>query len=739
MDKERFKAVKIIMQRAQMNNCPVSAIKTTIYRDNVSGKKVFINEFQNRGEREVLSMSVRISCFDEQVKLVGTIKDYKYNDVNAAPGAEFGQHKMIASPDESINSFAVSVIHVELEGDYYWDETTKRVRSHEEDIPVAVEMAPEVPMEQEIESEPEQEEAPVLPETIDEALFSGGFSQTEQNVSITAMFGEDTSAVGRITEPTTSVVNEPVSTPQPEVRPEPVSTLQPEVHPEPVSTPQPEVHPELVSTSQPEVRPEPVSTPQPEVRPEPVSTPQPEVRPEPVSTPQPEPQPEPVSAPQPEQVEEGKKGKKDKKAKKEKKEKKPLPKFVKVLITLIIIAILGTVGWIALQKYNQYSDYNRGAAYMANGNYEYAISVYTRLGDYEDSPALLLEAKKAYAASLCNAGEFQSAIDEYSKIGGQEEKIDECYNLWVANLSEQGMYQEALDIVTNSNANISEENIKDLKYKLATRYYENKDYENALAYFAEIKGYEDSATKINACNYELAMVAVGVADYEKAIGYFEGILEYKDSKEQIISCRYLLGKRCMENRVYEDAIKHLSEVLDYEDSAELIKQCYFEQGCKYLDGKDYENAMNYLKEAGEYEGAQEKYYDAMYEYLLEDMKEEVTDETMEKLAEFPKNYKDVATINKTLKKYVSYVGEYKWSTSNDKEINSQGGFEDNVVVKLTYSDEKAILTVDGYEVNLKTLAYKSDTPSNSYTMLNSKTVTRTFNGKVHTYKKIVEE
>ncbi len=212
MDQGRFKAIKIIMQRAQVNNCPVAAVKTTIYRDSVSGRKVFVNEFVNHGERTVCSMSVKISCFDEQIKLVGTIKDYQYRDLNVAMGEEFGQNKLIACPNDSISSFAVSITHVEFENDYYWDETTRRVEPHEPEV--AVEMAPEIP------EEPVEEQ---IPETIDEGIFMDTMSR-EENVSITAMFGMEQDE--RTKTPEVEVPEEPIQPAEPVQTEEPTKSAE---------------------------------------------------------------------------------------------------------------------------------------------------------------------------------------------------------------------------------------------------------------------------------------------------------------------------------------------------------------------------------------------------------------------------------------------------------------------------------------------------------------------------------
>ncbi len=615
MDFERFKAVKIIMQRAQVNNCPISAVKTTIYKDTTTDKHVFVNEFKNNAEYVVVSFSVRISCFDEQIKLVGTIKDYKYNDVFAAPGEEFGQNKLIASPDESINSFAVEITHIEFEDDYFWDESIRKIDNHKAEETIAVEMAPEIP----VEEAPAIEESPVQNEVL------AVRENTVQN---------EAAVVSR------DAVQEEVS----------------------------------VAKEQ-----------------------------------------------------------------KKQKEKKPMPGFVKTLIVFGIIAVLLMISYIAFCKYNQYSDYNRGAAYMASGEYDYAITVYTRLGNYEDSPALLLEAKKAYAASLYDAGEYQNAIAIYRELGNCDEQILACYNGWVLSMEKAGQYTEALQLAQESGLPIDETIINETKYQLGKQSFDNQSYEEAIGYFTEVSDYEDSKKLIQDVTYAYGRQMMDAGNYEKTIELFETISSFKDVPQLLLKVQYLQGVRYKDSKSYEAAIQYFTEAGDYEDSAAQMKECYFMQAQDYKKQGQYEKAMEYFKLADDYEGTQEEYYNALYLHLLEAMKTEVTLETVELLEELPRDYEDSAAIIRTLKRYVDHVGEYEWTTSNDKDINEKGGFEDHIFVKLTFTDGEAHMTVDGNDVDLKDFKYDSGTNSNTYTMLNTTTITRTFNGKVHTYKKIIEE
>lgn len=696
MNQSRFKALKIVMQRAQINNCPLAPIRTTLYKDSVSGKKVFVNEFKNNGEKKIISFSVRISCFDEDVKLIGTIKDYQYNDVSILFGEEFGQNKIIACPDQSINSLAIVVTHVELEDDYFWDESTGKVVSHTDSIEeeVQIEMAPLLDDMPDISREVEQSVASInVQETIPTP------SVTETSERLVTPITLDTPIIA----PTENISEIPVVA-------EPVKSVESVLEAEPVVGESSEDKPVEEKTEKKDEEKTEAALSEDNSRNE-------------------------TNKQQPIEVELNFDNSKKKKA------KKPIPKAVKIISAIVIIAALIFVAVVALKKYSDYSNYNRGAAFMANGDYEYAMNTYAKLGDYKDAPVLLIEAKKANANALKDAGNFAGAIEEYSKIAGQEAKIAECYDAWATSLVEAGDYQAALDLVGTEGLTFSDEIVQLIRYSMGKSLYDDKYYEEAAGFFETTIGYEDSDKLLKDSHYQLALMMVNSGNYDLALEKFTLIEGYKDTTNQIKNVKYLIGKRAMDNHKYDEAIVSFEELAGYEDADELIVSCYYQHGVNSLTSFDYETAMNCFKkiEGNEtYEDIEDKYTEALYKYILEDMKEAVTLETMDRLAELPKNYEDTAAISKVLKKYVDHVGEYEWMTSNDKDVNSKGGFEEHIIVTLAYNEGEVIFTVDGHPVDLKLFVYKSDTDSDTYTMLNPTTITRTFNGKIHTYKKIKE-
>lgn len=692
MGQDRFKAEKIIMQRSQVNGCPVVPVKTTLYKDTVGERKVFTNEFRSNYDGNVDEISVKITCFNEKAEIIGIIKDYKYSNLNVKLGEEFGGKKYIACPDNTISSFTIIVTNVILENGYYWSEENGKIKNindpaEEEAIPV--EMA--IPVEEDV-TLPETEDVNFFAEQPLSHVMPGSVEENNVQEETPVPVAEKVENTVSIQTPTTdkTVQDKENDSQKDVVKEEKVEEKSDKESLENVTA--------SVTESDASTEAEADNT-------------------------------------------KGKK-KKTKKVKekkvKEPKEKKPMPKWLKFLRTLIIVAVLLVVAYLALDQWNKYSDYNRGVAYMAQGNYEYAVTVYSRLGDYKDSPANLKQAQIQYADSLISQGDFNKAIETYKIIGGYDEQIVNAYELWLASLVEEGKADEAYELLTNCQVEVEANLEKSVYYCKGKALHDSKSYEEAIQFFALAGSYEDSKTMISECNYNMAVAALEISDFDKAITFFEEAGNYKDSKDLIEVTKYEKAKNSIVSRNFDVALELLEDIADYEDSAELLLECYYVMGQNSFVNNDFEAAMNYYKLAGEYEDAPQLYNEALYQYLIMAMREEVTMNTMELLDELPSDYEDIASIKKILNRFVEHVGAYEWSASNDKEINELGGIEDHVVVTLSYDNGEVEFNVDGHPVDQKRFVYNSGSNSDTYTMLNTTTITRTLNGKVHTYKKIVE-
>lgn len=788
MDLSRFKTIKIVMQRAQMNNCPIVAIKTTLYMDSVTGKKVFTNEFKNVGDKTITSYSVKISCFDENIKLVGTIKDYKYDQISLAPGEEYGTNKIIACPSDAISSFAVAINHVELEDDYYWDVSEKRLANHKDELIVEVEMAPELP-----------EEAPAEETVVDAPII-------EEPIAVTPTSTTTSTSVTPPVATTMPVDSTPVSTPEPVKEtynmPEVVEenlfaslgSLYDTVSPT-TSSILPAATPSIITSEETNTRTqsdeEPVSVTEnikeevsvntevsDEVK-ETVSVEKSESEPtaatEEVKE---EPKPEEKAEEKPEQEKisiqvaqnepkviidsddneelEGKGKKKKKKHRKNKNEnpdgteentgKKGLPGSVKALIVVAVLAILSVVAVIALKNYQKISKYNQGTAFFNNGQYEEAITAFSIVSNYKDSQEMLNKSKEALKDKMLKQADvfldekkYLEALDIFNKYNPDEKKLAACYEGIINDYLDSKEIAKADAKYTEAEKNglkISKEVSAKLNYLKAKQAYDEKKFEYVLELLNNSGKYEDSEKILKDANYEIGKINLESQQYERAIECFERIADYKDAKEQVLLAYYSMAEKYATYNDYENAVKYYEQAGEYKDSKEKILEMYYGAANNAMDASDFQTAMDYFQKAGEYMDAKDLYNKALYSYAMGELKKGVTPELVDLLGTLPKNFEDSANVLRTLKLYVDYVGEYEWNTSNDKELNARGGFSEHLFVTMTYENDQVLLKVNEYPIDLKTRKYDSKTDSDTYTISNSTTITRTFNGKLSTYKKV---
>lgn len=145
-----------------------------------------------------------------------------------------------------------------------------------------------------------------------------------------------------------------------------------------------------------------------------------------------------------------------------------------VSIFIIGMAILG-----AIMDAKEYDQYTTAINYIEDGNYNAAIEILLRLqnDDYKDSKYYLKEAK---------TGKIEKEIDSYIKNEEYERALD------------------LLDTIDTSGFNVDEKSeyrdkIKDIKYLYGEYLYNNAQYEDALAIFANIPWYKESRTYYEDC------------------------------------------------------------------------------------------------------------------------------------------------------------------------------------------------------------------------------------------------
>lgn len=107
-------------------------------------------------------------------------------------------------------------------------------------------------------------------------------------------------------------------------------------------------------------------------------------------------------------------------------------------------------------------------------------------------------------------------------------------------------------------------------YKKAMNYYNNSEYESAIAIFEKISDYEDSSEMIIKCKYDMAMKQIEDGDYENAKTIFKELAGYENSSDMVKECDYKQATKYMDEGKYKDARELFISLNKYKDSSELI-------------------------------------------------------------------------------------------------------------------------------------------------------------------------
>jgi TolA-binding protein len=254
------------------------------------------------------------------------------------------------------------------------------------------------------------------------------------------------------------------------------------------------------------------------------------------------------------------------------------------------------------------SDYKNAMSMYEAGQYEEAATIFTELGDYEDSSAMVLTCQYEGAKSDYDAGDYDGAKETFTALGDYEDSADwvlACTYGQAKTLADAGNYEEAKALFSElGDYQDSADQITACSYDEATSLYENGDYEEAKTLFESLNGYADSSSMISACDYGSALELYENGDYEGAADIFSGLKGFVDSDQYLSDCYIAMG----DARVAEN---------DYSGAADLYLSAYEKTGStEAADGmcacaealiaaEDTETASDILSNLTDYEGAED--------------------------------------------------------------------------------------------------------------------------------------
>lgn len=267
----------------------------------------------------------------------------------------------------------------------------------------------------------------------------------------------------------------------------------------------------------------------------------------------------------------------------QKKSKKGLVILLCILIPLLIAG--GVFAWLTIDKNNKTEMLEEANEAIEDGEYDDAVELLSKLGDFEGADQLLAQLN-AYMAA-------QDALLE----GNYEQALEL--------LEQAGDFEDAEDILDDL-----EDDLRD--YDKAVKALEKHDFAKAEELLRKLKSFKDSKKLLASIPFEKAMLLMESAlgeNYQEGLKLLESEGYYTGGYEEAQARRWML----------EEAAGRFDNMLDYKygDAAARRNECWYHVGRLYAEDNSLSYAENYLQllqenSADELAAELEAYIDSFY-------------------------------------------------------------------------------------------------------------------------------
>ena len=183
-------------------------------------------------------------------------------------------------------------------------------------------------------------------------------------------------------------------------------------------------------------------------------------------------------------------------------------------IAIAALALGIALALVAVKVIIPSQNYAKAVRLCEAGDYDAAIALYEKLGDYKDAAVRLSRASaekeeservQAYsdAEDMMASGNYAGAIAAFEALGDYQDAAER-----LADARLQGAYADAVKL------------------------QESGDYDGAIAGFTELGAYKDAAGRLNACLYAKADQLARNGDYQEAYLAFAALGAYQDAAER---------------------------------------------------------------------------------------------------------------------------------------------------------------------------------------------------------------
>lgn len=256
-----------------------------------------------------------------------------------------------------------------------------------------------------------------------------------------------------------------------------------------------------------------------------------------------------------------------------------------VFAVLLFLALGAFCAWKYLTPYLRYQQALRE---RAAGNYDRAVELFQSLKTYQDSPDQIAETLSRKALGLMGEGKYAEALELLENLEGRDGQIADClYALGVLAYND-GDPETALNYVNQLRQRFPDYDKTEILaqycwYSLGQRAELDagamtnaeltiEQYRKAIECYTQADGYEDSAERVTACEYQIAGVYRDSGAIQEAVAAYEALGDYADAAAQRQACMFEYVQQHVEDYMLDSmASAYLEELVlvDYPGARDL--------------------------------------------------------------------------------------------------------------------------------------------------------------------------
>ena len=347
--------------------------------------------------------------------------------------------------------------------------------------------------------------------------------------------------------------------------------------------------------------------------------------------------------------------------------------------------------------------YDQATALLNQGKYDEAIAAFTAMGDYQDAPIKILEAKYGKAEAYLAEEKFDEAAVLFKKIENFSDAAQRVYDVRYLQAEfylAQNDYKTAIDILCNlGDYSDSAEKCYEIRYQYLTILLNGGDVPSALTQMHELLESEKYLYTVSQIYRDLVNQYLNAGDYENALYVYNRSPDYDTSSETYLELNYHAGTAALEKKNYSYAWVYFEKIPQYLDAYELAQESHYQYALLLLEKTDPAMAILELEQLGDYKNSDKLLLQGKYKYVKQyfSSTNEITYRYLKELKE--KKYSDSAALFKELYawKVTIVVNDKKDDkTTNMTSVSKYGNFCFHVSLSGGEPGQKVRLKYEGH-------------------------------------------